>query len=231
MTEAEQNRLILDSMGLVATIAADFRNGRVEFEDLLASGREGLVKAARSFNPALGKFSAWAATGIRSELLHVTRSQPSEFYPKTSDEPTHLLDGDKIQRKFEHDLWGESGNARAICETWLNLSDTPEDLAERYSEIHDKQDKFAAAFISLTGAQRKLVKWVFLQTPAMSIPQAARELGVSRFQAGRMLKKALGIMREVIARMEAKKNSDGNIVNGRTRKSSLYGCAIGTNAA
>jgi molybdate transport repressor ModE-like protein len=78
-----------------------------------------------------------------------------------------------------------------------------------YEDIRGQRQKFEAAFISLTGAQRKLVTWVFLDDPERSIAQAARELGVSYFQAVRMLKKALKIMREVITRMESNKTNSG----------------------
>jgi len=203
LTEAEQNRLIGENMGLVPTIAADFRGMDVDFEDLLAAGREGLVNAARSFDPSRSRFSTWAGTKIRSAIMDSVRTKPSEWYPKDGAFPP--LESDKIERIYQHDSWGEFGNAAAICETWSKLGTSPEDLSLLYDDLKDKKDKFSAAFISLSGSQRKLVDMVFLWDVPVTVPQAARELGISRFQAGRMLKRALKTMREVITRMEANK--------------------------
>lgn len=205
MTEAEQNRLVIEHMDLVSVIASDFRGGAIEFDDLCGHGREGLVKASRSYEPGKSKFSTWANICIRTEIYTAVRghNQPSEWYPKEVAPPP--MTGDKIEKIYEYDAWGDMGNAAAICETWSKLDTSPEDLSLLFADIKDKHEKFNAAFISLGGTQRKLVQLVFLRDPAMSIPRAASELGISRFQAGRMLRRALKIMREVIARMEANK--------------------------
>ncbi len=191
-------------MGLVTTIASDFRGGDADFEDLQSFGREGLVLAARSYDPDSGRFSVWASIKIRSAIMHGIRAEPSEWYPKDSGVPP--LKSDKIERIYEYDSWGEYGNAAAICETWSKLDTSPEDLSILYEDIKDQKEKFAAAFISLSGAQRKLVEMVFLRETPITVPQAARELGISRFQAGRMLKKALKVMREVITRMSSNRS-------------------------
>ena len=200
MTEAEQNRLVTDNMGLIATIAADFRGREVDFEDLLSFGREGLVLASRSYDPKAGRFSVWASIKIRSAIMDAMRSGPSEWYPKDTNLPPFV--SDKFERIYEHDSWGDFGNAAAICETWSKLDTSPEDLSILYEGIKDRREKFTSAFISLSGSQRKLVEMVFLREMPITVPQAARELGISRFQAGRLLKKALKVMREVIVRME-----------------------------
>lgn len=220
MTEAEQNRLIIENMGLVSTIAADFRGGEVEWDDLLGFGREGLIKAARSYNPALGTFSSWASTGIRSELLHAVRSDNTAF------------GGDSIEKIFEWSLWGGRGNASAISESWITLECTPEELLEQYEDIKDKREKFAAAFISLSGPQRDLVRWVYLSDPRKPIVQAARDLGVSYRRAVRMLHKALKTMRKVIERMETnrkplRERTGGILANGLPTNSGLHGFAPG----
>lgn len=228
MTAAEQNRLIASHMELVAVIAAGYRGGSVEFEELLGIGREGLVKAARSFDPTKSKFSTWATTKITTEMMMALRSGPSQWFPK--DEAPPPLDGDKIEKIYEYDAWGEFGNAMAISEAWVKLGATPEELAIMYDELAHKRGRFAAAFISLTGAQRKLVKWVYLDELPRPVTDAARELGISYFQATRLLKKALKTMREVISRMEAK-NSGGNIANRRPSLLAVTAALPGTNAA
>ncbi len=229
LTEAEQNRLITEHMHLVTVVAADFRNGNVKFEDMCGAGGLGLTKAARTYDPELSKFSTWAVAKIRVEIFNFIQAEDAERFPEDGALPP--LDGDKIERIFEWTGWGHRGNAEAICETWSELTATPEELAIHYDDIKDKQAKFAAAFISLSVPQRKLVSWVFLDEPRKPVTQAARELRVSYFQATRMLKKALKIMREVITRMESNTNSGGNTANGRPRLAGLHGCVLGNTTA
>jgi len=184
VTEAEQNRLITDHMHLVQVVAADYRGGSVDFEDLCGAGSVGLTKAARTFDAAKSRFSTWAMTSIRSEITHAMRPQPSEWYPD-QDDITPSLDGDKIERIYEYDSWGDRGNASAICEQWSQLGSTPEDLAMLYEDIANKRDKFSAAFISLTGAQRKLVDMVFLRDMPISVSNYCQRapLNITAFTA------------------------------------------------
>ncbi len=229
MTEAEQNQLIIQHLEtLVPAVASEYRNGEVEYEDLLAEGGKGLTKAARSFDPTLGvKFTTWATIRIKSEISHFVDAARGQWFPKEEDTAIHYPDGDSIEKIYEWTGWGQRGNASAICETWRHLDDSaPDDLLELFDDIKDKRIKFDAAFISLTGNQRKLVRWVYLNDPPMSIPQAARELGASRFQAGRMLKRALKTMGEVIARMENNSESIGGV----RRLSTGDGHALGKTA-
>lgn len=226
MTEAEQNRLITDHMHLVGPVASEYR-GTIDFDDLMGIGREGLVKAARSFNGTLSQFPTWAITKIKGEIDDAIKLGK---YDDSADVGV-LHDADSIEKIFDWDSWGNRGNAEAICERWSSLEASPEDLSILYDDIKDKRAKFQAAFISLSGNQRKLVTWVFLDS--MPITQAASELGVSYFKTIRMLKKALKTMREVITRMESKTNSGGTTANGRPKYSlnGLHGYAPGTNVA
>jgi RNA polymerase sigma factor (sigma-70 family) len=225
VNEADQNKLIIKHLDdLVPAIAAEFRGGNVEYEDLLAIGREGLTLAARSFDPEKSKFTTWATTKIRSAVMDAIKSQ-------SRGEVAVIASGDSIEKIFDWDSWGEYGNAVAISEAWSKLDASPEELAELYECVQDRRDRFAAAFISLTGNQRKLVKWVFLDDPRRPLTQGARELGVSYFQATRMLRRALKIMREVITRMESNTESGGNTANGHPSRTGLHGCVPGTVAA
>lgn len=230
LTEAEQSRLIADHMHLVTVVAADYRGGEVEFDDLCGAGGEGLVKAARSFDGAKSVFSTWAMTKIRSAIMDHIESNRRGWFPK--DDASPPLDSNSIEKIYEWDAWGEFGNAMAVSETWSKLDTSPEDLSLLYEDIKLKRDKFTAAFISLTRNERRLVSWVFLDDVPKTIPQAARELGVSRFQAGRMLKKALKTMGIVISRMESNKTvSGGNNAKGHPSIAGLHGCASGSVAA
>lgn len=242
-----QNRLIIEYDYLVGPIAMKFRGGAVDIEDLLSAGQEGLVKAARSFNPNVGVvFATWANTKIESEIQHLTRSKPSEWFPKETDAPLPILDGDKIEKIFEWDAWGDRGNASGICERWTKLDASPEELLEMQDELKDRRDRFAASFISLTSIERKLVSAVYLHEPQKPLAQAARDIGISYWRAVRSLKKALKTMRNVLERMEINRSnkksplrmkiavftsSGSNIAKGRPSLSGSHGCAPGNDAA
>lgn len=220
LTEAERRQLILKHEGLVRSIAWENRERGPEFEDLLQEGRAGLVKAADSFNPALGfKFSTWATIRIRGEITHAIDawSKDSAWFPKEEDAPPRPGDSTHVERIYEWEMWGRRGNARAIAERWRRLVDTPEGLAASFDRIRDKAEKFPAAFIPLTQAQRELVRFVYLDDPVKDVTQAARELGVSRYWAGKMLRKALEIMHDEINRMERK------LENGNSQIRSVAG--------
>ena len=217
MTEAEQNRLILDNMALVALVAGDFRGADIEYEDLLAVGREGLVKAARSFSPALGKFPSWATIGIDSAIRDAIRSGN---YAKTE---SSIFDLEDIA---EWGVWGNGGNALAIFERWPDHFDaSSECLTELYDEIRDKEEKFSAAFISLSKLQRRLVRLVYSE--GLTVTNAARESRISYLKAWRNLNRALRKMREVILRMESNTVSGINSANGSPLHRDRHGCGPG----
>ncbi len=202
VSEAEQNRLILENMRLVPAIVQKFRGGKFEFEELMAVGRDGLVSAARTFNPTMGEFPPRAGALIESAIMHFVRSNTSQWFPKDDDPPLPPLDGDKIEKIYEWDSWGDFGNSMAISENWLTAGASPEDIAIAFSHVRHRQERFAAAFISLTSIQRKMVRAVYLQDPPQTVESAAREIGISRWRASRSLKKALVVMRDVIQRIE-----------------------------
>lgn len=202
LSEAERNRCIVSNMDLVAPVAQKYRGGTVEWDELLAAGREGLVRAARGFNPARGAFPPLALASIDNAILMLIRASKSNWMPKETDGPLSPVDGDKIERVFEWDAWGDFGNSIAICEAWTVAGASPEDITIAYDLVKHRRDRFAAAFISLSSIQRKMVKACYLQDPKLTIESAARDIGISRYRASRSLKKALETMREVIKRAD-----------------------------
>jgi hypothetical protein len=61
-------------------LAASYRGGSIAFDELVAVGREGLVKAARSFDPDAGaKLSTWAGIKIESEIATLRRGESGWF--------------------------------------------------------------------------------------------------------------------------------------------------------
>ncbi len=66
---AAMERLVLDNMGLVRTIAVKFRDRGIEFEDLMQIGTMGMIKAIHSFDVSRGTaFSTYAVPLIVGEI-------------------------------------------------------------------------------------------------------------------------------------------------------------------
>ena len=67
--EAAMERLVLENMGLVRSVAVRFRDRGTEFEDLMQIGTMGMVKAIRSFDVSRGTaFSTYAVPLIVGEI-------------------------------------------------------------------------------------------------------------------------------------------------------------------
>ena len=59
--ETAMEKLVLDNMGLVRTVAVKFRDRGTEFEDLMQIGTMGMIKAIHSFDTSRGTaFSTYA---------------------------------------------------------------------------------------------------------------------------------------------------------------------------
>ena len=59
--EAAMEKLVMDNMGLVRTVAVKFRDRGTEFEDLMQIGTMGMIKAIHSFDTGRGTaFSTYA---------------------------------------------------------------------------------------------------------------------------------------------------------------------------
>lgn len=91
----EQEKMVLDNLGLVKTISAQFRPTRIiDAEDLYQSGCLGLVKAAIKWNPDKMKspFCAYANASIRNAIREQLRGERCEKYCDPSDELPPFVD-------------------------------------------------------------------------------------------------------------------------------------------
>ena len=67
--EAAMEKLVVDNMGLVRTVAVKFRDRGTEFEDLMQIGTMGMIKAIHSFDTSRGTaFSTYAVPLIVGEI-------------------------------------------------------------------------------------------------------------------------------------------------------------------
>lgn len=99
----EQNKLIEDNQGLVFKAVKGFYNSAsgVEMDDLMGEGNLGLIKAGRTYDGDTAKFSTYATTVIKNQIIDYLRSlsndtisldQEYKNVGEDSDSPTNLYD-------------------------------------------------------------------------------------------------------------------------------------------
>lgn len=204
MNEAEQNRLIIENADLCPKICADYRSGDVEFEELLAEAQFALVEAARKFNPALSKFSAFASLCINHRLIDLKDRERkhgrvdsaqldgsegfSVVQPTPADNPPPKV--------WEWDAWSDGGNARAICEWFHSISVMPGDVDFAHDKIRHRKERFASAVIGLKPLERALINQ---HLGGVAYNDIARLHHMSYRAVVRSIERSLRLMREAIA--------------------------------
>jgi RNA polymerase primary sigma factor len=88
-----KNRFVRHNLKLVISIAKDFRNMGISFQDLIQEGNMGLIRAVEKFDHTRGfKFSTYAVWWIRQALIRAIQN-----HARTVRIPSHLHD---VLRKF-----------------------------------------------------------------------------------------------------------------------------------
>jgi RNA polymerase sigma factor (sigma-70 family) len=76
MTDEEVNKMLLDNLGLVHSVAKRYRGSHMEYADMVQEGCIGLLTAIQKFDPNRGiKFSTHATWWIRAAITGALRSQ------------------------------------------------------------------------------------------------------------------------------------------------------------
>lgn len=183
LTEAEQNRLILDHMDLPVSIAATYRGTEdIPFEDLKAEGMLGLVQAARNFDPSRGaSFKTWAMKCVNGKILDFIKEW-DQFISRWDDE-----DEDRV---YWWDIWAD-----IPTEGWAKLETTPEELRIAFEDISDKSEAVNAALLSLSKRERRIIKAAFLRNPQRGFDQIARDEKLSYKRVTNIVYGAISKMR------------------------------------
>ena len=124
-----RNRLVQANLGLVGTIAREFRGRGLAFEDLVAEGNLGLIRAAQDFDPRFGtRFSTYAAYWIKEAIRHALINTTS-----TIRLPAHMVGLLTKWRRAERALSREAGRAASFDEiaSSLQLSEAQKTLVTR----------------------------------------------------------------------------------------------------
>ena len=117
-------RLVLDNMGLVRTVAVKFRDRGTEFEDLMQIGTMGMIKAIHSFDTGRGTaFSTYAVPLIVGEIRRHLRDDGLIRVSRGTRHTGMLLMRERAR------IATEEGREATVGELAANLGMTVEDAA------------------------------------------------------------------------------------------------------
>jgi RNA polymerase sigma factor for flagellar operon FliA len=217
---------IHDSMDLVARMASLLKRQvktKLSKEELLSFGREGLLRAARAFDPERGvPFQCWAALRVRGAMIDGVRASgdlPRRAYQKLRA----LQAADALQDALVAEDVGRASSESAIAadarlDAYLadmatvmavrlvsrtsqrdldgvpDVDATPEDdLAE--AEI---RHALTEAITELPAPERTMMQRHYFDD--VSLDEAARELGLSRSWGSRLHARAVEMVRRNLKR-------------------------------
>lgn len=121
-----KEELVEQNIGLVKSIANDFRNSGVDFQDLVQAGHLGLLNAAQNFDLNRGtKFSTYATHLIKGEIRHYIRdNQPVVHIPQWIQELNQKV------RSVQQKIYQEKGEPPTISEIAKELNIEEEGVQE-----------------------------------------------------------------------------------------------------
>ncbi len=191
LSEGEQNRLIIECVGLIEPIAAAERGRKgIPFEDLVAQGHLGLVRAARMWDRR-AQFTTYATHKIRFAILDFIRDWREMESSRNEDE---------IERDWhEWQVWPHT----APFESWTSLAATPEDLLIRFEGVADRAAALASAMLTFRARDRKIFLARFKR--GQTLDSIAREHKISYSKAVRLLDEMLKTITETVSRIEQRR--------------------------
>ena len=117
-------KLVVDNMGLVRTVAVKFRDRGTEFEDLMQIGTMGMIKAIHSFDTSRGTaFSTYAVPLIVGEIRRHLRDDGLIRVSRGTRHTGMLLMRERAR------IATEEGREATVGELAANLGMTVEDAA------------------------------------------------------------------------------------------------------
>ncbi len=196
----------------------------VEVDDLVAAGHEGLLSAARSYDPARGvPFRSWANLRVRGAMLDGVRAMGA--LPRRVYQRLRALDGcDRVKETLAE----EGGVARSPEEADRKLSEYMlamstalalgvlgagrGDVEEAHDPTPSQEEQLAnrelierarAAIRERPDAERKLLERHYFD--GVNFDEAARELGLSKSWASRLHARAIDAVAREMKRQKIRR--------------------------
>ena len=230
--EAAREALILRYTGLARAIARRFTRRGLAYDDILQSGYLGLIQAVDRYQPERGvPLQAYAARTIEGEIMHLFRDRGwAVRVPRALQELSRSLA--VVSEQLGHKLGRKPTPAELAEATGRSLDEVDEALAaqrayaaEQLTEPgsagdHDEdarpvpalmvdergfddvcdRDQVTAAMRHLPPREREIVRLRFVLDLTQS--EIASEVGISQMHVSRLLRSAIGTLREAMERPE-----------------------------
>lgn len=227
LSESERNALLHKHIGLVQKIARTLLHDQpawVRFDDLLGAGQEGLVDAARRYDPDRGAaFSTYAYYRVRGAMLDHVREVTSRDPIARTRAIAHAAVDDLMEsRAGDHDLAAitpqaaatllastlqEAATAFALGElaavTRPVEGEDPETVATR----RETGTRLVEAIDALPERERDILRGVYVE--GLTIEQSGASQGLTKGWSSRLHARALAMLREALAGMEAHLGVEG----------------------
>jgi RNA polymerase sigma-32 factor len=176
---------------LVKSIASEFFGS---WEDLVAEGFVGLMKAVRGFDPDKGRLSTYAYKWIEAEIREYTKRQSNWLKPPFPPSDACGVDDKPEVPASMEDLLREYCWKRVPLKETLRLADEGEDqekmLANR-QERRMRREFLERALNSLPDQERQIIEERHLNHPATPLRDLGARFGLSGESIRQMELKAL----------------------------------------
>lgn len=206
--------LVRDHYDVVRGVALQLRrqiSPNLQLDDLVGFGHEGLLRAARAFEPSRGvPFKAWAILRIRCAMLDGLRSSgalPRRLHQRVRaaaaasnlDEETFAAEGASRTNENQLDDY-LTGVATAMALGYVSRDhaetvglipprpETPEEQAENAQLL----GQLRAAVDTLPDAERSMLTNVYFNN--LTIEEAAKAMGLSKSWGSRLHARALDVL-------------------------------------
>lgn len=227
LTESERDELVRGHVEMVPRIARAVHRDMptwVRVDDLVGAGHEGLLDAARRFDPERGSsFNNYAYYRVRGTMIDWVRQAAAHDPVTRTRAAAHAAVDDLMQTLAgEHDLAAVTADgAAAMLASTLQEAAAAFALAELATETQPevREDPEAAVARRETGEalaravdglperERGILRGVYFD--GRTIEQSGAALGLSKGWASRLHARALALLREALAEMESHLGTEG----------------------
>lgn len=184
MTLKERHRKVEENLGLVHLVAKKFQGKGVDYEDIVAAGCIGLIKAIDNFDETKGfKLSTYAVPAILGEIKRIWRDGGSIKVSRSLKELSL-----KVTKLNEQNI-KEKGCELTIKELSEKLSLSKEDIAEALSSsrlplslsYHSDDDEEHELTIPVSSVEESLTEKLTLQKAISELDEKDRVLITLRY--------------------------------------------------
>ena len=196
-----------DNVGLVRALVPRFLGRGVEYDDLFQAGCEGLVKAARHFDPSRGfRFSTYAVPVILGEMRRLFREGGTVKVSRG------LRELSVKAARLSEEIAAETGRAPSVAELAERLSCTPEKCAEALCAAVPPvslsgEDGEADSDVPTESMEEHISDRLALRQVIRTLPEQDRRLIEYRYYANRTQQQTaekLGLTQVQVSRREKK---------------------------